>query len=411
MFNRTAALVVASAVLLGQAPLASAQLATLSSFNPSNNADPCGTAVDPASGNVWAYDCFGANLVQYTAAGVFVSQLPRPGESANDCDVEVAPESLSLNGTDVPAGSVLFINGETSVAEIYGLDPSTGAVLATLTTAFGVGHVVGGAYHSSRETFFLVQDKVPGGAAANRVAEVHSNTGAVLNSFQVSAAGFVVNYGDLDVAVNGNLLLVSSDETNVAEFTPAGVLVQEHAYPAGVTSISGIAVSGCDGVGWVGGTGGVLWRLSGFPSCNIASYCTAGTSTNGCAATISASGVPSGSAGAGFTLSATSLEGAKSGLFFYGTSGALASPWGGSSSYLCVGAPTQRTVSLNSGGLAGTCGGAFTLDWNQFVAANPGVLGTPFSGGETVHTQAWYRDPPSPKTTHLSNGLSFTVNP
>jgi len=28
-----------------------------------------------------------------------------------------------------------------------------------------------------------------------------------------------------------------------------------------------------------------------------------------------------------------------------------------------------------------------------------------------VQAQAWYRDPPSPNTTHLSNALEFTLVP
>ncbi len=51
------------------------------------------------------------------------------------------------------------------------------------------------------------------------------------------------------------------------------------------------------------------------------------------------------------------------------------------------------------------------MDWNQFIAANPGALGAPFGGGEAVHAQARRCEPPSPKSTQLSNGVSFTVAP
>ena len=33
------------------------------------------------------------------------------------------------------------------------------------------------------------------------------------------------------------------------------------------------------------------------------------------------------------------------------------------------------------------------------------------AAGDTVWAQAWFRDPPSPKTTHLSDGLEFVVCP
>jgi hypothetical protein len=141
-------------------------------------------------------------------------------------------------------------------------------------------------------------------------------------------------------------------------------------------------------------------------------YCTAGTTTNGCNATIVGIGQASASAASGFTLSVTNVEGAKQGLIFYSVTGRAASTWGGgSTSFLCVKSPTQRLGTLNSGGTAGTCTGSFAQDWNAYIASHPGALGQPFIGCETVQAQAWFRDPPAPKTTNLSNGLEFYVAP
>jgi N-acetylneuraminic acid mutarotase len=152
-----------------------------------------------------------------------------------------------------------------------------------------------------------------------------------------------------------------------------------------------------------------------FVACgSLTNYCTAGTTTNGCTASIAGSGSPSASAGSGFTISISNVEGQKSGLIFYGinNTGFSPTPWGvGSSSYLCVKSPTQRTPTQNSGGTLNSCNGAFSLDWNAYIVANPGALGTPFLGGETVYAQGWFRDPPAPKTTNLSNALQFSVCP
>jgi choice-of-anchor B domain-containing protein len=146
--------------------------------------------------------------------------------------------------------------------------------------------------------------------------------------------------------------------------------------------------------------------------CSVPSvYCTAGTSANGCAATMGASGSPSASASSGFTLTASNVEGQKQGLIFYGINGALANPWNGGTSYLCVKAPTQRTPVQSSGGSAGACDGSLAIDWNAYVAGNSGALGVPFASGDVVWAQAWYRDPPSPGTTSLSDGIRFTVGP
>ncbi len=141
-------------------------------------------------------------------------------------------------------------------------------------------------------------------------------------------------------------------------------------------------------------------------------YCTAGTSTNGCVPAIGASGTPSLAANSGYTLSVSSLEGQKQGLFFYGVGGAAISPWApASSSFLCVKSPTQRLSALNSGGVAGQCNGSFAQDWLAYLAANPLTLGAPFAPGTPVNAQAWYRDPAAAKTTNLSNALEFVLVP
>jgi hypothetical protein len=143
----------------------------------------------------------------------------------------------------------------------------------------------------------------------------------------------------------------------------------------------------------------------------FASYCTSGTTTNACLPAITGSGTPDASAGNGFTVSVSQVEGQRTGILFYGITGAQSAPWGPSTSRLCVKPPTQRMGSQNSGGTSGACDGVLSTDWNSFVSSNPGALGAPFSGGESVWAQGWFRDPPSPKTTNLSNALVFTVAP
>jgi len=162
--------------------------------------------------------------------------------------------------------------------------------------------------------------------------------------------------------------------------------------------------------GWFDG-----WAARYRTACaEVATFCTSGTTSSGCAASLSASGVASASSAGNLTLSASNVEGARAGLFFYGldNSGFTPTPWGGgSSSWLCVKPPTQRTPAQNSGGNAGQCDGALTLEWSSFVAAHPTSLGAPFAAGDEVFAQAWFRDPPAPKSTSLSNGVSWRVCP
>jgi hypothetical protein len=76
-----------------------------------------------------------------------------------------------------------------------------------------------------------------------------------------------------------------------------------------------------------------------------------------------------------------------------------------------VKAPLERGPAQNAGGMSGACNGTLTLDWNQFIATHPSSLGSPFQGGENVCAQGWFRDPPTAKTTAMSDGLVFTVAP
>lgn len=141
-------------------------------------------------------------------------------------------------------------------------------------------------------------------------------------------------------------------------------------------------------------------------------YCTSGTTSSGCAPAMSAAGNPSASAASGFTLACANIEGQRSAILFYSVSGALAQPWAvGSTSYLCVKPPSQRTLVQSSAGSSGQCDGALALDFLAWVAAHPNALGTPLAAGQTLWSQVWLRDPPAPKTTNLSNGVRFTLQP
>jgi hypothetical protein len=141
-------------------------------------------------------------------------------------------------------------------------------------------------------------------------------------------------------------------------------------------------------------------------------YCTPGTSSSGCTASISGIGVPSASATSGFVLQVSGVESQKLGLLFYGASGRTAASWSaGSSSYLCVKSPTQRLAPQNSGGSLWMCDGSLSADWSAYMASHPSALGHPLYAGQVFDAQAWYRDPPAAKTTNLSDGLEFTIQP
>jgi hypothetical protein len=157
------------------------------------------------------------------------------------------------------------------------------------------------------------------------------------------------------------------------------------------------------------------FTFSPQPACGPLSgtYCTAGTSTHGCVPSISQSGTPSASSPSGYTISVAHLEGLKSALLFYGidNSGFSPGPWGQGTSFLCVQHPTQRMGVHNSGGTFNSCDGSIAIDWNAYRAQHASALGSPFTAGQDVYAQAWYRDPPTPKGTGLSDALHFIVQP
>jgi len=179
--------------------------------------------------------------------------------------------------------------------------------------------------------------------------------------------------------------------------------------------------------GWTPGAGNTIYFKDGStqasqlppsmilgaldPACGTAvNYCTAGTSSSGCHATLSTAGTPSATAASGFVLSAANVEGDKDGLFFQGVNGRQANPWGNGTSFQCVVPPVKRLGLLGKSGTSGLCDGAFGQDlnayWTAFPAKNPGA-------GALAQAQLWYRDPAntSNQTTSLSEAIEFLVCP
>ena len=142
---------------------------------------------------------------------------------------------------------------------------------------------------------------------------------------------------------------------------------------------------------------------------NMQSYCTAGTSVQGCLPSISGVGVPNVLANSGFDLVVSNVPGQRSGTIFYGFYSFI-TPWApGSPSFKCVANPVQRMNNLFSGGTAAQCNGELRVDFNAWMATHPAALGGPFAQGQTIRAQGWYRDPAAPGQTNLSNAVTFTI--
>jgi hypothetical protein len=146
---------------------------------------------------------------------------------------------------------------------------------------------------------------------------------------------------------------------------------------------------------------------------SIEKYCTAGTSASGCNALISAVGTPSPTQGSGFVVTADTVEGNKTGLFFYSQNGKQANAWGNGTSYQCVVPPVKRGGVQSGGGTNGLCNGLFNQDLNaRWCPTCPAPAHAPVPG-LCVQVQLWYRDPlnTSSQTTSLSDALEAIVIP
>jgi len=146
---------------------------------------------------------------------------------------------------------------------------------------------------------------------------------------------------------------------------------------------------------------------------SFAPYCSAGTSASGCRALLSASGEPSASLAGGFSLSADNVEGGKDGMFFFGTGGRQANPWGNGTSYQCVVPPVVRAGLLSGAGTSGLCDGSFSQDLNALWCPSCPKPGKNPGAGAVVQAQLWYRDPQntSNQTTSLPDAIEFSVAP
>lgn len=142
-------------------------------------------------------------------------------------------------------------------------------------------------------------------------------------------------------------------------------------------------------------------------------YCTSGMSASGCTSSITANDNPRVDYSAPCDVTVLGVDGQRPGILFYGLQQFI-QPWctqSISTSTMCVKAPTKRLNVANSGGTLGQCDGSIAVDWNDFQLANPGALGAPWTAGEKVYVQGWFRDPGSCKTTILSNALELTYLP
>lgn len=143
-----------------------------------------------------------------------------------------------------------------------------------------------------------------------------------------------------------------------------------------------------------GGWGNVQGFAVNVPPVQI--YCTSEVSSNGCVPVLSTTGsLPTDD----FAIHATSVEGARPGLFFYSVNTSRASiPFNGG--FLCSSPPYLRSQPHDSGGAVNTCTGVLSIPWST----GPGTSVAP---GDVVRGQFWYRDPASSGGSNTTEAIEF----
>lgn len=339
-----------------------------------NNYEAWGLAADDAGGVIYVADgsTFGAwpygSVSAPTTVGTFTDG---PGGS-----------TLSMLGLAFGNG-VLYGFTQTGSDAIYSVDVATGVctlVYMFPTTSANYG---GLAFNAADGLFYGTNDGAPQGLYS--IDALGSGTETLVAPYP----GGETDIDGLTIG-NGRAYLVTDDfgdDVYIYDLV-AGAYVAGIPNPQPGTEIF---ASGA----WAPSLGGV----------GAQSYCTAKVNSLGCTPAVASSGIPSMSSASSFDVSASMVINNKVGILFYGLAPAAIPFQGG---LLCVQPPIRRTAVQASGGNPppNDCTGSFSFDFNAYAQSgvDPNV-----TTGAMLYGQYWSRDPLSPSTTSLSDGLFWTM--
>lgn len=262
----------AAACLVGAVGLASAGpiigsggITVESTFDPAEGGAMNSIGYSAAADEVFVHFNGNGSIHVYQPDGTFLRTIPKPLAGGNDDDMDFVTIPVSINGTTVPAGTLLIFENDNEPPRITAVDPADGTVIAEQAFDGGaIGQWTGGGYSLATGTFF--------GADWNRdvVQELDGDTGAILQEFPIRPAGspaWDFFYSDLEVLdLDGNLYLVSNSQNSVRGLSTSGEWLGDFDLNAlDVNGMSGIAFDDAAGKAWVSSQNGTVYLLAGFP--------------------------------------------------------------------------------------------------------------------------------------------------
>ena len=182
-----------------------------------------------------------------------LATLDMPGSDSYYTGLQVVGSTFSLNGTSVPAGSLLVFNGYNNPDAVFAINATTGAVIASLNFAQNYD-AASGTFDTASGRMFLLE------SSPDQVVEVNPTTGAQISiftlPFDVYNGGIAVN------PLNGNLVIVTSQDNKIYEYTKAGVQVRTVSLASLNidNELTGIAVDST-GLAYLSSNRGVVYRV------------------------------------------------------------------------------------------------------------------------------------------------------
>ena len=223
-------------------------------------------AFDPANGTLWVSDYTNpGHLLRIDAAtGLALQTLTlNAGDfgqtySYNHTGLQILPAPMTLGTTAVPAGSLLVFNGYANPDRVTAVNPSNGAVIASLALA-GNFDLSSGLYDPTSGHLFISFN----GGSGTELREINPATGAVLAS--ITTPVNMQTWSGIAIDPVTNNLWIGSTQTGatIVEITRTGTEVRRVSLASqGINQgeISGLSFDNAGNL-WVASTQGQLYRV------------------------------------------------------------------------------------------------------------------------------------------------------